>query len=172
MAEKRIWFQRRFHFDLPLDCHPNVVERLRGTPARLEELVRGIPPSIFRDHPDGSWSLLQNIGHLTDLEELWLGRVEDIARGASTMRPADLQNRRTHEAGHDDRSPEELCREFRAARARLVDAVDPLAEGDFARAALHPRLEKPMRLIDLCVFVAEHDDHHLATITSLARRTA
>jgi hypothetical protein len=37
------------------------------------------------------------------------------------------------------------------------------------RTALHPRLKRPMRLVDLCFFVAEHDDHHLATVTRLAR---
>jgi hypothetical protein len=33
--------------------------------------------------------------------------------------------------------------------------------------AHHPRLEQPMTVVDLCFFVAEHDDHHLAAITSL-----
>jgi hypothetical protein len=37
------------------------------------------------------------------------------------------------------------------------------------RAAKHPRLGKPMRLIDLVLFVAEHDEHHLARITQLKR---
>jgi predicted short-subunit dehydrogenase-like oxidoreductase (DUF2520 family) len=36
------------------------------------------------------------------------------------------------------------------------------------RTSLHPRLKRPMRLIDLCFFVAEHDDHHLAIATRLA----
>jgi hypothetical protein len=36
-------------------------------------------------------------------------------------------------------------------------------------SALHPRLKTPMRIIDLFLFVAEHDDHHLARITELAR---
>jgi hypothetical protein len=34
---------------------------------------------------------------------------------------------------------------------------------------VHPRLGTPMRLVDMMFFVAEHDDHHLATITELAR---
>ena len=36
MRKERIWFERKFHFDIPQDCGPNVVERLRGLPARLE----------------------------------------------------------------------------------------------------------------------------------------
>lgn len=33
------WFDRKFTFDLPASMYPNVVERLRGTPARLEDIV-------------------------------------------------------------------------------------------------------------------------------------
>jgi hypothetical protein len=36
-----------------------------------------------------------------------------------------------------------------------------------APSSLHPRLQQPMRLIDHALFVAEHDDHHLARITEL-----
>jgi hypothetical protein len=38
------------------------------------------------------------------------------------------------------------------------------------RTALHPRLNLPMRVIDLIYFIAEHDDHHLARITDLMRQ--
>ena len=36
--------------------------------------------------------------------------------------------------------------------------------------AMHPRLEQPMTPTDLIFFVAEHDDHHLITITELIRQ--
>jgi hypothetical protein len=34
---------------------------------------------------------------------------------------------------------------------------------------LHPRLNQPMRVVDLLFFVAEHDDYHLARISELIR---
>ena len=39
-------------------------------------------------------------------------------------------------------------------------------------SAHHPRLNKPMRVIDLAVFVADHDDYHLAQIDELKRELA
>src|SRR5262249_49893416 len=42
VTSERRWFDRAFSFDLPVTQAPNVVERLRGTPARLEELCRGV----------------------------------------------------------------------------------------------------------------------------------
>ncbi len=43
-----------------------------------------------------------------------------------------------------------------------LDAFDEEVLGVVAR---HPRLDRPMRIVDLMLFIAEHDDHHLATIT-------
>ena len=59
---------------------------------------------------------------------------------------------------------------FEARRADLVAQLEQADEADWLRAALHPRLQAPMRLLDLAFFVAEHDDHHLATISELLRR--
>ena len=38
-----------------------------------------------------------------------------------------------------------------------------------ARTALHLRLNIPMRLVDMILFQAEHDDYHLARSGELAR---
>jgi hypothetical protein len=42
-----------------------------------------------------------------------------------------------------------------------------LKEQDIYKTALHPSLKKLMRTIDLFLFVAKHDDHHLARITEI-----
>ena len=62
------WIERTWAFDTPADVYPGVVERLRGTPARLEELVEGLTPAELVRHEDDSWSIQQNAGHLLDLE--------------------------------------------------------------------------------------------------------
>ena len=60
-----------------------------------------------------------------------------------------------------------FLKSFRSAREELFRALDVVDGSMIERAAKHPRLGKPMRLIDLAFFVAEHDDHHLARITQL-----
>jgi hypothetical protein len=65
-----------------------------------------------------------------------------------------------------------IAAEFRVARDNLVARLDDTVADDVERTALHPRLKRPMRLIDLCFFVAEHDDHHLAIVSRLARRAS
>ena len=104
---------------------------------------------------------------MLDLEPLWLGRVNDYLAGASELSAADLSNRGTDEANHNARQLEGILADFRSARSRLSDRVAELEPALFAKVLVHPRLKKPMRLVDHLYFVAEHDDHHLAKIWQL-----
>lgn len=169
----RLWFERKFVFDLPLDSFANVVERLRDAPRRAEWRLRAASPAAITAQPaDGDWSALENLGHLLDLEELWETRIDQILSGdVETMAPADLENRKTHAADHNARGLDAVLEEFVVARRRILDRLEGRGEADFAKTALHPRLKQPMRLLDLCVFVAEHDDHHIATMAEALRRT-
>ena len=151
---------------------PNVVERLRGTPARLEELIRNIPSVVLTRRWENTWSIQENAGHLFDLETLWMARVRDLQAGKPELVEADLTNRLTWERKHNDTPLENILKSFRSAREELVRELDAMDDSMIERAAKHPRLGKPMRLIDLTFFVAEHDDHHLARITQLKQHFA
>ena len=167
MSQVPIWFERKFEFSFSLELLPNLLARLRGTPARLEETLRGYAREILTAKPQGKWSAQEHAGHLLDLESLWLARLEDYAAVRDQLTPADLTNRKTDEANHNARSPEQLLAEFRTARATLLKRVDELDPSLFARTLPHPRLKTPMRLVDHLYFAAEHDDHHLARIWEL-----
>jgi len=163
------WFERNFKFDAVQNTFLSILERLAGTPVRLEEKFKSIPSSILNEQPGGDWSIKENLGHLSDLETLWQGRLEDIQNGAVEMRPTDLQNTATTQAHHNDRSVNELLFRFRSLREKTIHLLEGIDEETVFKSALHPRLKTPMRTIDLFLFVAEHDDHHLATISELTR---
>jgi uncharacterized damage-inducible protein DinB len=168
MSQVPTWFERQFAFSFPVDLLPNLCARLRGTPVRLEETLRGRSYEILIAKPQGKWSAQEHAGHLLDLEPLWLARVDDYFAASGQLTAADLKNRKTHEANHNSRQLEQILTEFRAAREKLLKRVDELDASLFAsRAILHPRLKTPMRLVDHFYFVAEHDDHHLARIWEL-----
>jgi uncharacterized damage-inducible protein DinB len=163
------WFDRSFGLGLGNELLPMILERFRGTPLRLELLVRSIPAEDLTTSRDGTWSAQANVGHLLDLEPLWYGRLEDLLAGAEELRPADLTNRKTHEADHDGRPVDELLAGFRAERDRLVERAESLGSEERGATALHPRLNQPMSMADLFFFVAEHDDQHLARIRELGK---
>lgn len=168
MIRRTKWFERKFDLNQPIGVFPCIAERLRGTPARLEEMTRRLPPRVLTARPGDGWSIQEHAGHLIDLDELHDGRLEDYANRLEVLRPADLTNRKTFEAGHNTVPLEELLAAFRAARLGFLRRLEALTEEELAVSALHPRLQLPMRVIDMALFVAEHDDHHLATITELS----
>jgi uncharacterized damage-inducible protein DinB len=167
VSQVAVWFERKFAFSFPVEVWPNVCARLRGTPARLEETLRGRSRDILIRKAEGKWSAQEHAGHLLDLEALWLARVEDYVAGSGELAVADLRNRKTDEADYNARPLEEILTGFRIARERLLKRVEEVDTSLFGRAIVHPRLKTPMRLVDHLYFVAEHDDHHLARMWEL-----
>jgi uncharacterized damage-inducible protein DinB len=161
------WFDRKFALGLGADSVPELLGRLRDAPHRLAATVGGLPREVLTRRSEGKWSIQENAGHLADLEPLWEQRLNDYDAGAAELHPADLENRKTHEAGHNDRAISDILAEFRDVRGRIVDRLAGMTSAELARTALHPRLRQPMSVADLCFFVAEHDDHHLRTIEEL-----
>lgn len=167
MIRKQPWFERQFPTGVRSDLFPVILERLRGTPARLDDRVGSLSSSILTRRLGSTWSIQENAGHLLDLEPLWLARAEDLLARRPEMTPADLTNRRTHDANHNATALGQILAGFREARVTLVRRLDAVQDTALAYTASHPRLRTPMSLVDHAFFVAEHDDYHLARITEL-----
>jgi hypothetical protein len=138
----------------------------------LDAAARERSPTMLSHRPGGRWSIKENIGHLTDLEALWDERLDDFDRGAAVLAAADLENRKTHDAPHNAKPVSDLLREFRTARERIRARLDAMDRAALARVGKHPRLQQNMTVVDLCLFVAEHDAHHLQTIAEIATSLA
>ena len=163
------WFDRKFNFATEQNIFPLIIERLSGTPLRLEQRFKSINSTILTERINNTWSIKENLGHLIDLEPLWQGRCEDIKNGQLELRPTDLQNVKTDLANHNNREVDELLYLFKQLRQQTIDLLDNINEETIFASALHPRLKTPMRTMDLFFFVAEHDDHHLARITEIMK---
>jgi uncharacterized damage-inducible protein DinB len=163
------WTDRTFRFDTPEALFSVIVERLRGTPARIEDKVKALSPALLTQRDGDEWSIQEHIGHLVDLDELHAGRLDDFLNGAEVLRAADMTNRKTWEARHNERPIADLLAAFRREREAFVARLDAWDPDLLALTALHPRLRQPMRVLDMALFTAEHDDHHLARMTELAR---
>jgi len=166
------WTERQFRFDFPVTKLPDLLERIRGTPARMEERVRDVPRDLLVRRPEKGWSIQENIGHLLDLGYLPMQRIGEILSGTEVLVAADMANRKTHEADHNSKDVRDLLRAFRHDREKLVSRFEQLDPSDLEKAALHPRLKQPLRIVDIAYFDAEHDDYHLARIGALIRKFA
>ena len=170
MVKKQKWIDRKFTFNYEIGMYPNIVERLRGTPARIEDKITRLSTTQLTQKPENSWSIQENIGHLISAEPLWLGRLDDFLTGANVLRPADMENKATFEADYNSKPIDEVLFQFRQIRETLVHRLDQLNEDQVSHSSLHPRLNQPMRVIDMVFFIAEHDDHHLLTMTELMKK--
>jgi hypothetical protein len=169
MSKYLKWTDRSFQFTFPVEVFPEMIERLRGTPARLEDRVQSLVPELLTRRDVERWSIQENAGHLLDLESLVKQRLDEYLSGATALHAADMSNRKTYEADHNQVSMTRLLGDFREQRTGLVKRLDELPPETFASVAHHPRLNVPMRLVDMMFFQAEHDDFHLARISELIR---
>src|SRR6185503_18085645 len=169
MSKHLKWTDRTFQFTFPVEVYPEMIERVRGTPARLEDRVKSVVPEVLTKRDGDRWSIQENAGHLLDLESLFRQRLEEYVAGSETLHAADMSNRKTHDADHNQLSMQMILSNYREQRSDLVTRLDSLAPEAFATVALHPRLNAPMRLVDMLFFQAEHDDYHLARISELIR---
>lgn len=167
--QKTEWFNRKFPVIEDNGTLPAIIERLSGTPARIAEMTGNLNPDVLINKSNGKWSVKEEIGHLCDLEPLWLGRLDDLVNQLTELRITDLTNQKTHQANHNATELKTLQQIFRELREQFVNRLLTLKDDQLLHTSLHPRLKTPMRIIDLAYFVAEHDDHHLANIRELSK---
>ena len=161
------WFERKFDFSFQQNIFPSIIERLEGTPILLKNKINNISREHLIIKENEKWSIQENIGHLIDLEPIWQGRLKDILNNEIEMRSVDLENKKTDLAMHNEKDINVLLEEFFNVRMSTINKLNNLTEKDIYKYALHPRLKTPMRIMDLFLFVAEHDDHHLSRISEL-----
>jgi uncharacterized damage-inducible protein DinB len=160
------WFERKFA-PVAKELFPNLIERLRSTPASLEDRAASLLRERLIYRQAEKWSVQEQVGHLLDLEPLWAARLDNFVNGDELLAVADLSNRKTHEANHNAVPLERLLSDFRNQRKNFVERLEKLEDAVISREALHPRLKLPMTLPDHMYFLAEHDMHHLAQISKL-----
>jgi len=161
------WTDRKFSFDFPVSCYPEILERLRGTPVRIEDLISGVVKEVLKLKKRNSWSIQEHIGHLVNIESLIKGRLDDYESVKKELRAADMKNRETEESRYNEKSIELILEDLRRVREETVKRIESLSPEHFSKTALHPRLQVPMRLVDVMYFFAEHDDYHLARMSEL-----
>lgn len=169
MSEILKWGDRKFQFTFPVEVYPEMIERLRGTPSRLDDRLRSVDLQLLTRRDGERWSMQENAGHLLDLETLVTTRLNEYLAGAANLHAADMSNRKTYEADHNRLLLAEILTGFRRERTDLVQRLEELPTDTFARVAHHPRLNVSMRLVDMLFFQAEHDDYHLARISELIK---
>lgn len=163
------WFERKFDFSFEVDEYTTIYQRLQQAPAVLETVLRNIPEQKLTYKPDGNWSIKEHAGHLSVLEPLWRARIQDIIEKKPTLTPTDLNNSATDEAGFNQFDITALLQRFTEERRQTLSLLESINIHDHTHTSLHPRMQQPMRMIDILYFTAEHDDHHITVIREIIK---
>jgi len=161
------WFDKKFTFAHSQDDYNKILNQLLENHEELTKMVSSLPSDKLTKKVDGKWSIQENIGHLIDLEELHDGRIDDFIAGKEILRPADLKNRKSDEANHNDKNVNDLLLELKIVRKNFVKRLQTLETKVLSRSSIHPRLKQQMKPIDMAQFVLEHDEHHIQTIKEM-----
>lgn len=167
MIQRQIWTDHKFNLGIDPGWAINILSRLKSTEILLEHHAKGLAEETLSKQEKGKWSIKEHIGHLTDLEALWMNRFQQIDDGNKELVAADMSNSKTGAANHNACSVNELLLEFRKERKKLILQFQSLSEATLRRQAHHPRIKMMMRPVDLLFFIAEHDDHHLSSILEI-----
>jgi uncharacterized damage-inducible protein DinB len=165
MIQQTPWLQRMFRFDFHVGLFPIIFSRLEGSVFRLYNLLQAADEENSSKSTK-SWSIKQHVGPLYDLEELWWKRLNDFQQNKKVLTAADMTNAKTDSADHNNKKISELLQLFTAERNKILETVYDFNEDMLNRTSLHPRLNIPFRLVGSLFFVAEHDDHHIADVTT------
>lgn len=163
------WPDRQFQFGFSREYFPFFIERLRATAPRLDEMTVLVPEDLLEQRDEGHWSIKEHIGHLADIEVLHEGRLEDF-RNNQELRPADMENKVTNAAHHNQYPLYELVYHFRQVRDTFIKRLLLLTPEELAQSSLHPRLKQLVTPVDMAYFIGEHDNHHLTAIAQLLTR--
>ena len=160
--EKLQWFERNFNFGSPKGMLPFFIERLEGTVVRIEKKIEGISEEILSIRLDNKWSVKENIGHLAEVDEIANKRISEMLAGTSPMTPAVFEPRPYYEW-----PIVKVVGYFKECRNKNIERYRDLKPDDLESSSLHPRLKVMMTPVDLALFDAEHDDHHLVRINEI-----
>jgi uncharacterized damage-inducible protein DinB len=164
------WFDRKFDFRFGPGEYTIIYQRLQQAPDTLAHLLLDKPDHLLSHQPGGKWSVKEHTGHLVILESLWRTRIHDIMEKKPVLTPADLDNKSTSEALFNKYPITELLQGFLEERRITLSLLDSLNATDQDHTSMHPRLQQPMRMIDVMYFTAEHDNHHIAVARELVKR--
>src|SRR5687768_5329503 len=114
------WTDRKFTFNYPVELYPEMIERVRGASARLDEYLNSAPAEILTRRADGQWSIQENAAHLFDLDELTLQRIDQFAAGVSVLHAADITNKATTAANYNSVPAATISQSFRERRNEVV----------------------------------------------------
>ncbi len=141
------------------------IATLTAFPARLAALVTQLSDTQLHFRPDAKeWSVLENIGHLIEIDPLYVDRIDRIlSEECPVFAPFD-PDAGVRAADYQHQSLTELLATYSARRQSTIDGLSTIEPDELTRVGIHAKFGEisVARLVEL---LAGHDEVHYTQIT-------
>lgn len=141
---------------------PFLLERMLGSPHRIAALFRDRPLESLALRVDGVPSAMDHLAQLIHLDVRFQERIDDFMLRRPCLCSIRFAEQNELSAAQRDRSPGDVLEEFRLRRSLLVQRLRALDALALRHRALHPCSKASCTVVDMALWIAEHDDHNLA----------
>lgn len=164
---RQAWVEHTFNLPGEPQWGHNIATRVSDVAIRCQHHLAGLSDHQLSQRPEDQWSIKEHVGHLIDLEQLHMHRLNQFAEMKKELVAADMSNTLTESNDHNAATVEHLIAELGDKRKALIEQFWSLTEASMLHSAFHPRLRVQMKPVDILFFAGEHDDHHIASMLEL-----
>jgi uncharacterized damage-inducible protein DinB len=130
---------------------------------QVEETAGMVAPLSDRDaefrYAEGKWSIKEVIGHVADVERIFVYRALCFARGEPVALPGFDENEYARQSNAGSRPLKDLVDELRTVRAATLSFFAGLSEKDLLRRGTANRNGYSVR--SFAFIIAGHERHHV-----------
>lgn len=135
------------------------LDTLAAFPAALRQQVQPLADAALRYKPEGEWSAIENVGHLIDIENLWMARFRQMLAAENPALPAIDVDETVRQRDYQHKDPANLLHRFAEQRAETVEFVRGLKPLHLERTGIHP-VRGEITLAQGIAIMANHDRLH------------
>lgn len=142
-----------------------ILSTLEKGPVQVDELISDIDENLLSKRPsDEEWCIKEIIGHITEVERLFLKRVQTILENEGVPElprsapPWMLQEGK----GYENWNASALISQFRETRSATLKLLSNLKDEDWTRIGSNQG--SPVSLLDLGTWLSNHDVGHISQI--------
>lgn len=145
-----------------------LVDDIENTPRIIQELLVDMNENDLRARPpDGSWSILEHMCHLRDIEqEGYRVRIDQMINQTHPFLRDMDGDRLADERGYNDQDFGSALETFISNREINVRAIRDLSPAQLSRQAMFENVG-PLNFLELLIKMREHDRGHVRELTEL-----
>ena len=144
-----------------------IIDILAAIPDEVEALILPLDEALLRHKPSPEeWCAAEILGHMLETDKLFASRVRVLLEEQGANLPSPMPPWKLHEGkGYDTMPVADIAAALRAARSDTLALVRNLTPETWVRVGY--TYGAPRSILDLGVWLANHDRGHLAQVRRL-----